>query len=109
MFAAAPLIGALCPVINEATAGGTLDGVLPDGATQKLSEGFAGVAAGTQARINGVLAGLRGRGLGVDLSEESVGGGLFKGGLAGPSHFVLGGLGGELARVAGLAKQGMAG
>lgn len=109
MFAAAPLVGALCPVINAATAGGSLDGVLPEGATQRLSEGFAGVAAGAQARVNGMIAGLRGRGLGVDLGEGPVGGGLFSGGLAGPSHFGLGGLEGGLARVAGLARQGMAG
>lgn len=108
MFAVAPLIGALCPAINAVTAGGSLDGVLPSGATQRLSQGFAGVAAGAQSRIHGLLDGLRGSGFAADLGGSSDGPALFSGGLPSPTQFGLGSLEGSLARVAGMARQGLA-
>lgn len=109
MFAMAPLIGALCPLINAATAGGSLQGILPEGAGQRLSEGLAGVASGAQSRVNSMISGLRGRGLGVDLGETPGGGDLFSRGLAMPSQLGLGSLESGLSKVAGFARQGMAG
>ncbi len=102
MFAAAPVIGALCPAINAVTAGGSLAGVLPEGMTGKLAEGFSGVAAGAQERVAGLLAGLRGSGLGANL-----GGGMFAGGLTCPSQLGLGQLEGSLSRVADMARRGL--
>jgi hypothetical protein len=109
MFAAAPLVGALCPVINAATAGGSLDGVLPAGAGRRLSDGFSEIATGAHNRIGGMLDSLRGRGLGVELTESGCEKALFSSGRPAPSRFGLGGIEDSLSKVAGMARQGLAG
>lgn len=112
MFVAAPLAGALCPAINAATCGGTLDGVLPGGVSNKLCEGISGLAAGAQSRVHGLLASLRGSGIGADIEsggEENLSGGMFAGGLAMPSLGGLGGIEQSLSRVAGMARRGLEG
>jgi len=104
MFAAAPVIASICPMINSVVAGGGLDGVLPAGAAQKLSSGMASVAAGAQSRVHGLLDSLRGKGI-----ESDIGGGLFAQGLQLPTMSLGVGLEQKLNEVAGFARRGLQG
>ena len=104
MFAAAPVIAGLCPAINAVAAGGSLDGILPAGATQKVAQGMASVASGAQYRVQGLLDGLRGKGL-----ESSIGESLFPRGFQPPSLSFPGVLDQKLGEMVGMAKRGLEG